>query len=113
MKWYGGMVQPEVAFLSMFQTSDNDPFTCQNTKNFIINILMLTFIIFTIKFAFNEVIPSVLQVVGIFVMSLFATITMFVFVRFFNRNIITNKVKGLFSSIFYLILFIITIGVFM
>ena len=45
-KWYGQMIQPEVALLMMFQTSERDPFIQQHKKGFIINAMFLVIIIF-------------------------------------------------------------------
>jgi len=110
--WYGGVIQPETAFISFFTTSEHDPFVTQNTKSFIINVLFIAFMVFTIKFTFAEKLPTVLQVIGITAGCVMSTIFLLKFIIRFNQKIVKQKFSGFFQSICTLIAIITIMGVF-
>ncbi len=110
--FYGEMIQPENAVFMMFQTAKNDPFVQQNTKGFIINSMFLAFVVFFLKFAFAEILPSIFQVIGILGISFLSILFILRFIRVHNTNIVRRPIKGFFHSIFLLSLFIILLGVF-
>ncbi len=111
-KWYGQMIQPEVALLMMFQTSERDPFIQQHKKGFIINAMFLVIIMFFIKFASEEYLPSFIEISGIFFIALISVYSLLYFVKRHNENVVNNKIKGLVASMTSMILTIILLGVF-
>tara|TARA_Y100000031_G_C7993136_1_gene280125 strand:+ start:68 stop:415 length:348 start_codon:yes stop_codon:yes gene_type:complete len=111
-KWYGQMIQPEVALLMMFQTAKRDPFIQQHKKGFIINAMFLIFMIFSVKFASEEYLPSIIEVIGIFSLAMIAIYSLLYIVNKFNENIIKNKIKGLFGSLLSMVCIIVLLGVF-
>ena len=60
-EWHAQFIQPEDAAMQFFQTSKNDSFTSQNNKNFLINIVFVVIMVFSLKFVFSSYIPNIFE----------------------------------------------------
>ncbi len=104
------MIQPEVAFTSMLQTSKKDAFTGQSKKGFFINSMFLIVMLFTVKFSFEEFIPNSFQIIGILFSGIIIISFLFYLVNLFNNKIVRNKFQGLLSSMCIMTFLIFVLG---